>query len=94
MANSNVLLLNFLLIVLSSLNFSEAQLAPAVFIFGDSLVDVGNNNYLKKTIVKGNFLPHGIDYPGRKPTGRFCNGKNVADFTGIYTELIIYLQQQ
>ncbi|KAG2682314.1 hypothetical protein I3760_11G185900 [Carya illinoinensis] len=80
MANSNVLLLNFLLIFLSSLNFSEAQLAPAVFIFGDSLVDVGNNNYLKKTVVKGNFLPYGIDYPGRKPTGRFCNGKNVADF--------------
>ncbi|XP_040988556.1 GDSL esterase/lipase At5g55050-like [Juglans microcarpa x Juglans regia] len=82
MANSNIvlLLINFHLIFLSSLNFSEAQLAPAVFIFGDSLVDVGNNNYLKNTVVKANFLPHGIDYPGMKPTGRFCNGKNVADF--------------
>ncbi|KAF5478931.1 hypothetical protein F2P56_005452 [Juglans regia] len=81
MANSNVLLLNILhMILLWRLNFSEAQLVPAVFIFGDSIADVGNNNYLKNTIAKANFTPNGIDFPGMTPTGRFCNGKNIADF--------------
>ncbi|KAG6637621.1 hypothetical protein I3843_11G186500 [Carya illinoinensis] len=80
MANSNILLLSFLVIFLSRLNFLEAQLVPAVFIFGDSITDVGNNNYLKNTFAKANFTPNGIDFPGMIPTGRFCNGKNVADF--------------
>ncbi|KAA8523664.1 hypothetical protein F0562_010087 [Nyssa sinensis] len=60
--------------------FCEAQKAPAIFVFGDSLVDVGNNNYLKLSIVKANFPPNGVDFPGKKPTGRFSNGKNPADF--------------
>jgi hypothetical protein len=35
----------------------DAQpLVPALFIFGDSIVDVGNNNYLF-TLVKSNFPP-------------------------------------
>ncbi|KAK6934475.1 GDSL lipase/esterase [Dillenia turbinata] len=57
-----------------------AQLAPAAFIFGDSLVDVGNNNYLKLSLAKADFPHNGVDYPGQKATGRFCNGKNAADF--------------
>ncbi|CAI9106754.1 OLC1v1005973C1 [Oldenlandia corymbosa var. corymbosa] len=60
--------------------FSEGQSSvPALYIFGDSLVDVGNNNYINDCIFKANYPHHGIDYPGRKPTGRFCNGKNSAD---------------
>lgn len=55
-------------------------IAPAVFIFGDSVADVGNNNYLPFSLVKANFLPNGIDYNGRYPTGRFCNGRTVFDF--------------
>ncbi|CAN4104003.1 unnamed protein product [Withania somnifera] len=47
--------------------------------FGDSLIDVGNNNYFV-TILKANYPYNGVDYPGKKPTGRFCNGKNTADF--------------
>ncbi|XP_009625753.1 GDSL esterase/lipase At5g22810 isoform X1 [Nicotiana tabacum] len=53
---------------------------PALFIFGDSVVDAGNNNYLK-TIVKANFPPYGRDFPKHIPTGRFCNGKLASDFT-------------
>lgn len=62
---------------------AEGQgLVPAVMIFGDSVVDAGNNNYLF-TLVKSNFPPYGRDFgPRRTPTGRFCNGKLATDFTG------------
>lgn len=49
---------------------------PCFFIFGDSLVDNGNNNGLV-TFARANFLPHGIDFP-KGPTGRFSNGKTIA----------------
>eukprot|EP00253_Pinus_taeda_P012855 PITA_12855 len=53
-------------------------LVPAVYIFGDSTVDPGNNNGLA-TIVKANFPPYGNDFVDHKPTGRFTNGKLVTD---------------
>lgn len=53
--------------------------APAMFIFGDSLADVGNNDYIPLTTLKADFFPYGIDYAGRSPTGRFCNGRVVLD---------------
>lgn len=59
------------------------QLVPSMFIFGDSVVDVGNNNHIY-TIVKANFPPYGRDFmTAHQPTGRFCNGKLATDFTGI-----------
>ncbi|GJW36728.1 GDSL esterase/lipase [Tanacetum coccineum] len=51
---------------------------PRYFIFGDSLLDVGNNNSLK-TGAKANYLPYGIDFP-QGPTDRLSNGLNTADF--------------
>ncbi|OMO55771.1 Lipase, GDSL [Corchorus capsularis] len=51
---------------------------PAVFVFGDSIVDPGNNNNLL-TIAKGNFLPYGRDFK-YGPTGRFSNGRVPSDF--------------
>ncbi|KAL9316660.1 hypothetical protein ACSQ67_017661 [Phaseolus vulgaris] len=59
---------------------SKAEMVPAVYVFGDSLVDVGNNNYLTLSIAKANHRHYGIDFPTHKPTGRFSNGKNAADF--------------
>ncbi|WVY91283.1 hypothetical protein V8G54_036797 [Vigna mungo] len=59
---------------------SEAKMVPALYVFGDSLVDVGNNNYLTLSIAKANHRHYGIDFPTHKPTGRFSNGKNAADF--------------
>lgn len=56
-------------------------LVPALIIFGDSVVDVGNNNNLN-TVVKANFPPYGRDFVNHRPTGRFCNGKLATDFTG------------
>ncbi|KAL5730004.1 hypothetical protein ACHQM5_002883 [Ranunculus cassubicifolius] len=59
---------------------SLGQVVPAVFVFGDSLVDVGNNNYLPLSLAKANFPHNGIDFLGKRATGRFSNGKNAADF--------------
>ncbi|KAI3810323.1 hypothetical protein L1987_19935 [Smallanthus sonchifolius] len=50
---------------------------PCYFIFGDSLMDNGNNNRLH-TQAKVNFPPYGIDFPDGS-TGRFSNGRNTAD---------------
>ncbi|KAL0700736.1 hypothetical protein Bca4012_056858 [Brassica carinata] len=50
---------------------------PAMFVLGDSLVDVGNNNFLA-SVAKANYLPYGIDLNFR-PTGRFSNGMNFID---------------
>jgi phospholipase/lecithinase/hemolysin len=50
---------------------------PCYFIFGDSLVDNGNNNNIQ-SLAKANYLPYGIDFPGG-PTGRFTNGKTTVD---------------
>ncbi|XP_043713075.1 GDSL esterase/lipase EXL1-like [Telopea speciosissima] len=51
---------------------------PAVLVFGDSIVDTGNNNYLS-TLAKCNFPPYGKDFMGGIPTGRFSNGKVPSD---------------
>ncbi|CAH1424287.1 unnamed protein product [Lactuca virosa] len=54
---------------------------PCYFIFGDSLFDSGNNNGLKTT-AKANYPPYGIDFPKGVSTGRFTNGRTVADIIG------------
>ncbi|KAK1261374.1 GDSL esterase/lipase [Acorus gramineus] len=53
---------------------------PPVYVFGDSTADVGTNNYLPGTSAKADFPHNGIDFPHRRPTGRFSNGYNGADF--------------
>lgn len=53
---------------------------PAMFVLGDSLVDVGNNNFIA-SIARANYLPYGIDLNFR-PTGRFSNGMNFIDMLG------------
>ncbi|XP_076955202.1 GDSL esterase/lipase At1g29670-like [Bidens hawaiensis] len=55
---------------------------PCYFIFGDSLVDNGNNNRLV-TFAKAIYLPHGIDFSSGS-SGRFCNVRNFADFMAEY----------
>ncbi|CAL0331927.1 unnamed protein product [Lupinus luteus] len=50
------------------------ETVPAVIVFGDSIVDPGNNNNIS-TVIKCNFLPYGRDFAGgNRPTGRFSNG--------------------
>lgn len=57
-----------------------------LFIFGSSLVDNGNNNFLPDSRAKADYLPYGIDFP-LGPTGRFTNGKNVIDLLGDHLKL-------
>ncbi|KAL8143197.1 hypothetical protein V2J09_016229 [Rumex salicifolius] len=57
---------------------TSAERFPGVIVFGDSIVDPGNNNYLN-TIAKCNFPPYGRDFEGGIPTGRFSNGKVPSD---------------
>ncbi|KAM7521778.1 hypothetical protein LguiA_011680 [Lonicera macranthoides] len=56
----------------------RAEAARAFFVFGDSLVDSGNNNYLL-TSARADSPPYGIDYPTHRATGRFSNGLNIPD---------------
>lgn len=53
---------------------------PCMFIFGDSLVDNGNNNGIL-TMARANYRPYGIDFP-EGPSGRFTNGKTIVDVLG------------
>lgn len=71
----------YLVLVMVFTAVNGQPLVPALFLFGDSVVDVGNNNHLH-TIVKSDFLPYGRDFDSHEPTGRFCNGKLATDFTG------------
>ncbi|KAI3740671.1 hypothetical protein L2E82_31141 [Cichorium intybus] len=55
----------------------------ALFVFGDSTVDAGNNNFIR-TPMKSNFPPYGRDFFNHIPTGRFTNGRLVSDFIASY----------
>ncbi|CAK8565596.1 unnamed protein product [Lathyrus sativus] len=77
MMRNSFLFISFLILNLGLL--LEAEKVPAVYVFGDSLVDVGNNNYLTLSFVKAVLPYYGIDFPTKLPTGRFSNGKNAAD---------------
>ncbi|CAL9211467.1 GDSL esterase/lipase At5g37690-like [Musa acuminata AAA Group] len=50
-----------------------------IFAFGDSLSDVGNNNYLPFSLAKSDYPWYGIDYYNGRPTGRFTNGRTIGD---------------
>ncbi|KAL5772095.1 hypothetical protein ACOSQ2_012019 [Xanthoceras sorbifolium] len=67
------------LVLVLVLNYGAeaAPQVPCYFIFGDSLVDNGNNNQLS-SLARANYLPYGIDFPNG-PTGRFSNGKTTVD---------------
>ncbi|CAL0317979.1 unnamed protein product [Lupinus luteus] len=59
----------------------------ALFIFGDSFLDAGNNNYINTTTLdQANFWPYGITY-FNFPTGRFSDGRLVSDFIAEYANL-------
>ncbi|XWS42619.1 hypothetical protein CRYUN_Cryun16bG0029300 [Craigia yunnanensis] len=68
-----------LLVLVMAISTTQVEAARAFFVFGDSLVDNGNNNFLATT-ARADAPPYGIDTPSRRPTGRFSNGKNIPDF--------------
>jgi hypothetical protein len=72
------LLVGLLAVVAVAAAPAPASAARAFFVFGDSLVDNGNNNYLITT-ARADAPPYGIDYPTHQATGRFSNGLNIPD---------------
>ncbi|XP_042024801.1 GDSL esterase/lipase 5-like isoform X1 [Salvia splendens] len=89
-----------LFLILISIPFiigCRKQAAPPLFIFGDSLFDAGNNNYINtSTLDQANFWPYGISY-FRHPTGRFSDGRLIPDVIAEHAELPLvppYLQQR
>ncbi|XP_075108656.1 GDSL lipase [Nicotiana tabacum] len=59
----------------------------ALFVFGDSLFDPGNNNYINTTTqFQANWWPYGESF-FKPPTGRFCDGRIIPDFIAEYAEL-------
>ncbi|XP_021819944.1 GDSL esterase/lipase 5-like [Prunus avium] len=59
----------------------------AFFIFGDSYLDSGNNNYINTTTLdQANFWPYGETY-FKFPTGRFSDGRLISDFIAEYAHL-------
>ncbi|OQU79334.1 hypothetical protein SORBI_3008G133200 [Sorghum bicolor] len=58
----------------------QQVMVPAMYVFGDSLVDAGNNDFLPAPAPKA-VPPNGVDLPRTisRRTGRFTNGYNLAD---------------
>ncbi|CAN1175747.1 GDSL esterase/lipase At1g29670 [Linum perenne] len=56
----------------------STAMVNGMFVFGSSLVDNGNNQFLPGARSLANYTPYGIDFPSG-PTGRYTNGKNVVD---------------
>uniref|UniRef100_A0A453Q9S2 GDSL esterase/lipase n=2 Tax=Aegilops tauschii subsp. strangulata TaxID=200361 RepID=A0A453Q9S2_AEGTS len=57
---------------------NRSAVCATLLVFGDSTVDPGNNNRLRTT-AKANFPPYGVNFYGRRPTGRFSNGRLATD---------------
>ncbi|KAK1303969.1 GDSL esterase/lipase EXL3 [Acorus calamus] len=76
---SSTLSFSFFLLLVQALALNRTRnTAPALIVFGDSIVDPGNNNVLN-TMIQCNFPPYGQDFIGHKPTGRFSNGRVPSD---------------
>ncbi|XP_061998969.1 GDSL esterase/lipase At3g14820-like [Rosa rugosa] len=78
----------------AAITLSKNGTASAVFAFGDSILDTGNNDYIV-SMSKSNFPPYGRDFMGGMPTGRFSNGRVPSDFVaeelGVKKMLPAYL---
>ncbi|BAT81654.1 hypothetical protein VIGAN_03143500 [Vigna angularis var. angularis] len=69
------------LALLANASNSRKRIVPALYVFGDSTVDAGNNNNIN-TLAKANAFPYGIDF-NNCSTGRFSNGRTLADLIAI-----------
>uniref|UniRef100_A0A0E0CJC7 GDSL esterase/lipase n=1 Tax=Oryza meridionalis TaxID=40149 RepID=A0A0E0CJC7_9ORYZ len=65
-------------------NDTRRSSVPAIFLFGDGALDVGNNQYLPSSEagdpIRADHPFYGIDFPGGNATGRY--GYTMADFIG------------
>ncbi|CAN6685202.1 unnamed protein product [Malus baccata var. baccata] len=87
MANKSWVVVSLVLCVAVAVVSSSDPGAPLIFVLGDSTADVGTNNFLPTSTARANFPHNGIDFPSSKPTGRFSNGLNSADFLAESNEV-------
>ncbi|CAI9272265.1 unnamed protein product [Lactuca saligna] len=73
-----ICLLLFSVTTIATKDAASETVGP-IFIFGDSILDVGTNNYVKNCKAQVNRPYYGVDYPHSIATGRFSNGLNPAD---------------
>lgn len=86
-----VMLVTFLSSFILNIDHSHSQSSTclpenhrALFIFGDSIFDPGNNDYINATtFFQSNFSPYGETF-FKYPSGRFSNGRVIPDFIGIF----------
>ncbi|XP_055960685.1 GDSL esterase/lipase 5-like [Mercurialis annua] len=66
----------------------KTSASSALFIFGDSTVDAGNNNYID-TIPdnRAGLKPYGRNGFFQAPTGRFSDGRIIVDYIAEYAKL-------
>ncbi|KAL9244047.1 hypothetical protein vseg_017862 [Gypsophila vaccaria] len=74
-----LLAFNTIVVVASVIKLPPNVTVPAIFGFGDSIIDPGNNNNIN-TLIKCNFPPYGKNFMGGISTGRFSNGRIPTDF--------------
>ncbi|CAI9094432.1 OLC1v1030174C1 [Oldenlandia corymbosa var. corymbosa] len=71
----------------NNLSTKLIRLTSPLFVFGDSLFDPGNNNYIDTNPnFWSNFLPYGETH-FEIATGRFSNGRIIPDFIAKYANL-------
>lgn len=63
----------------------EARSDLVTYVFGDSLNEVGNNNFLN-SLARSDYPWYGVDYNGGQPTGRFTNGRTIGDIICMYIQ--------
>ncbi|KAJ9179461.1 hypothetical protein P3X46_011248 [Hevea brasiliensis] len=97
-SSSHIYFLAFCLSLLISTHSQTDLWSPensvALFIFGDSLFDAGNNNYLKNASLRADVWPYGETF-FKYPTGRFSDGRLIPDFIAEWLKLPLlppYLQ--
>ncbi|XP_027338728.1 GDSL esterase/lipase 5-like [Abrus precatorius] len=67
---------------------STTTITTAFFIFGDSTVDSGNNNYINTILEnRADYIPYGQNGYFEQPTGRFSDGRVIVDFIAEYAKL-------
>ncbi|KAL7162785.1 hypothetical protein ACSBR2_043129 [Camellia fascicularis] len=80
----SILLASIVIVPTESL---RPQNRPALFVFGDSLFDSGNNQYINGSKPMGpNYYPYGETF-FKHPTGRVSDGRIVPDFIALFAKL-------
>ncbi|CAI9260302.1 unnamed protein product [Lactuca saligna] len=86
-------LIIFLNLLLMASTLANAHVVKSMFPFGDSLFDPGNNHFTKNCTIQADFPPYGSTF-FKRPTGRFTNGRTVADFISQYLGMELQLPYQ